>query len=1081
MLLAVVMACVLALPAHAGTLSGIYHNPYGTDDLYSQDPCERQPHDPEVGQDVWLHATTWPISPGQSTWVTWSLNGVEQTPKGFDWDYNSGNNTYWKLNIGSFNKGDVVTYTIHADVDGGNQIDAESYSFRVAGQEYAQTVESTVASETYLDLKLTNNSASIRFTFPESDQVHIQVAPHDQPLTIADGSTYKSTDTGDTIVLSTDALSVVINKNPYHVQLLDKTGHVITQHNGDGGKTSTHWGYDGADVQSVSDSWTAAPDERIEGFGERYNQLNQLGKTVTNYVYNQYRDQGTAERTYLSAPFYRSSAGYGLYVNSTATTVFDVSNAGQNAVSFRTETQDAHSLDYYLFTGTPERILDNYTSVVGRPKLPPKWAFGVWMSANEWNTQAEVENELANAQQYAIPHTAMVLEQWSDEATFYTWHGAQYQPKSGSDAPSYDDFTFPADGEWTDPKAMVDTVHDHGMKLVLWQIPVLKQNFDTNPSTAPQQHVNDREYAVSQGYVVKNSDGTPYRIPEKQWFGNSMVPDFTNPSATRWWMNKRAYLVDELGIDGFKTDGGEVIFGRNTRFSDGSNGMTMHNGYPQAYTSAYSSFLQNTRGNDATLFSRAGNQHAQTTGIYWAGDQNSNFTGMNEALTAGLSAGQSGIPFWSWDLAGFTGEFPSSELYLRATAMSTFMPIMQYHSEKSNPTVSETRTPWNVQERTGDANVIPTFRKYANIRMSLMPYIYTAANQATNSGTPLMRTMQFAFPDDGQAAGNDRQYMFGPNLLVAPITDQGATTKNLYLPEGEWFDLWNGGAAQGNQWKQYYADVSSIPVYAKAGSIIPLNLPDTYQLGDAMTNELTNHNLTFRIYPSGDSSSDYFDDVAGQTVSIAASEDFSRQRLNVDIPALSEDSTLQVYSGKPQTVIDGDEPMRQVASLEELHNTGQAWFYDDNSQFTYVKVNTSNGPHHVSFQGITKAAYEAEFADTQGTGTNTDHPGYTGTGFVDQFAEQGDAVTFSVHTPNDGNYDLNIRYSNGSGTTATRTLYIDGQRTATIQFPATSDWNTWDVAKLNVPLQKGTHKITIQYDQTDSRGINVDHLAVTVR
>jgi alpha-glucosidase (family GH31 glycosyl hydrolase) len=159
-------------------------------------------------------------------------------------------------------------------------------------------------------------------------------------------------------------------------------------------------------------------------------------------------------------------------------------------------------LDYYFFSGTPKTILDRYTSISGRPQLPPKWAFGLWMSANEWNTQAEVTNELNNASTYTIPATVLVLEQWSDEATFYIWHGAQYTAKPGSQAHSYSEFSFPPGGAWTNPQAMVADAHSRGIKVVLWQIPVFKENFDTNPPAPPQQHLNDKSYAVSQGYVV---------------------------------------------------------------------------------------------------------------------------------------------------------------------------------------------------------------------------------------------------------------------------------------------------------------------------------------------------------------------------------------------------------------------------------------------------------------------------------------------------------------------------------------------------------------------------------------------------
>ncbi|MEW6960062.1 TIM-barrel domain-containing protein [Trueperella pyogenes] len=1073
---------IFSLPAHAGTLAGIFHDPYGFDEQYAAQPTERAPRDPMAGENVWLHATTWPISPGQTTWVTWNVNGQIQDDKGFDWDYNSGNNSYWKLNLGSFKRGDVVSYTIHANVDGGDAMSTKTFSFRVAGWSGPTSVTDITDNVSSLDLSVTDEinglNPKIRLAFPAPDQVHFQVSPRGGNLSISGGS-YQLSQHNDQAVITTSALTVVVNKSPYRIEIRKSDGTLITQQSDPANVVNTSWADDGSAVTRISDHWSTDADERFEGFGERYDRLNQLGHTVVNYVYNQYRDQGSTGRTYLSVPFYTNSVGYGLFVNSTHTTEFDLGASDPSVASFSTSVGPQQTLDYYIFTGGPDEILEAYTSVTGRAKLPPKWAFGPWMSANEWNTQAEVSNELANVTKHNIPHTAMVLEQWSDEATFYLWHGATYTPKSGDQALHYSDLKFPTGGKWNDPKAMVDAAHAQGIKMVLWQIPVLKQNFDTNPESAPDQHVNDREHAINMGYVVKNADGSPYRIPSGQWFGDSTVPDFTNAAATDWWMSKRAYLVDEVGIDGFKTDGGEVIFGRGSTFSDGSTGDSMHNAYPTAYTKAYSDFLHTHKPGESTLFSRSGAQGSQTTSIFWAGDQNSSFSGLNDALRAGLSAGSSGIPFWSWDLAGFTGDFPSSELYLRSAAMSVFTPVMQYHSEKSDPSVSEARTPWNVQERTGDTSVIPTFRKFANTRMSMLPYLYTAAKTSSTTGAPMMRSMGSVFPADPNAAKLDQQYMFGPDLLVAPITTEGATSKDLYLPEGEWFDLWNGGAAQGSGWKNYYADKSTIPVYAKAGAIIPLNLNSDYQLGGDMSNSLSYDNLTFRIYPQGNSTGTYFDDDADAIRTIASAEDFANHRVTVDLPALSNAATLQVHSGRPSGVTVGSTTVPEVSSLAALNASSSGWFYDQTSQFTYVKQPASSDSRTITFNGISKAAYEAEFATGTGTSTGTDHPGYTGTGFVDHFAEIGDSVQFQIRTTADATFAIRIRYANAAGSTATRTVYIDDKPVGVLTLPSKDTWDIWSTAQITAPLTAGKHTVKIQYDPSDTNSINIDNLAVT--
>ncbi|MFC6899066.1 TIM-barrel domain-containing protein [Nonomuraea dietziae] len=876
------------------------------------------------------------------------------------------------------------------------------------------------------------------------------------------------TDSASTLTISTSSLVLKIQKSPYRLSVYKGDGTtLITRQDA---SNNIRWASDGSTtVTRIEDNYLSPAGERFEGYGERYDRLDQRGTQVHNYVYNQYRDQGATRRTYLSVPFFTNSAGYGIYLPSTRYALF---TPGDRA-GFAVDTGGAlnSTLDYHFFAGTPAKIVNDYTAVTGRPQLPPKWAFGVWMSANEWNTQAEVSAELANATTHKIPHTAMVLEQWSDEATFYVWHGATYTPTPGSGKLAYSNLTFPAGTAWQNPKAMVTDAHNKGIKMILWQIPVLKENFDSNPPTAPQQHLNDKAYAEAQGYVAKNAVNGPYRIPTGQWFGDSMVPDFTSTAATNWWMSKRDYLMDEVGIDGFKTDGSEAIFGRSVQFADGRKGDEMHNAYPNSYTKAYNTYVKGKNAQN-TIFSRAGTSGAQTTSIFWAGDQNSSFSAFQEAVRAQLSAGQSGVPFTAWDMAGFTGDFPSAELYLRSAAQATFSPIMQYHSEKASPSTSEARTPWNVQARTGNTSVLPAFRKFANVRMNLIPYLYTEAKASSTTGVPMMRAMSFAFPGDATAAALDQQYLFGSQLLVAPITAQGATSKNVYLPAGEWYDLWNGGRFTGPGTKTYNAGLDTIPVYAKPGAIIPLNLNADYQLGGEIGNSVTAYtNLAFRIYPAGNSSYAYFEDSAGASRTVSSAENWGAHQVTVTVPALTTTATLQVASTKPASVTGAT----ARATLADLKAAAEGWWWDPVQQLTHVKLASAAAGRTVTLNGVDKAAYEAEFAAGTGTSTNTDHPGYTGTGFVDGFSAAGDAVTFQVKADAAGSHQLKFRYANGVATAASATIQVDGVTAGTLPMPSTSNWDTWGSASLTTSLTAGAHTIKIIYG---SGGVNLDNLVV---
>ncbi|WP_431897721.1 TIM-barrel domain-containing protein [Nonomuraea sp. bgisy101] len=1066
----VLLASLVAAPAYA--LDGVYHQPTGIDDLYSAEPTERSPRDPMAGENVQINATTWPIEPGQTVWVTWTKNGVNQTPVGAAWDHNNGNNSYWKINLGSFARGDQISYTVNADVNGGGQRSTGPFAFTVTSWSTVTNVTGFTNNGTSVDVTTGDSSGSftpkIRFAFPALDRFRTQIAPAGSGLAISGVSGYTVSDSAGTLTISTSSLVLKIQKSPYRLSIYKGDGTtLITRQDS---TNNIRWASDGATtVTKIEDNYASPAGERFEGYGERYDRLDQRGTSVHNYVYNQYRDQGATRRTYLSVPFFTNSAGYGIYLPSTRYALFTPGDRAGFAVD--TGGALASTLDYHFFAGTPAKIVDDYTAVTGRPQLPPKWAFGVWMSANEWNTQAEVTAELANASTHKIPHTAMVLEQWSDEATFYVWHGATYTPTSGSGKLAYSNLTFPAGTAWQNPKAMVADAHSKGIKMILWQIPVLKENFDANPPTAPQQHLNDKAYAEAQGYVVKNPTNGPYRIPTGQWFGDSMVPDFTSTAATNWWMSKRDYLMDEVGVDGFKTDGSEAIFGRGVKFADGRKGDEMHNAYPNSYTKAYNTYVKGKNAQN-TIFSRAGTSGAQTSSIFWAGDQNSSFSAFQEAVRAQLSAGQSGVPYTAWDLAGFTGDFPSAELYLRSAAQATFSPIMQYHSEKSNPSASEARTPWNVQARTGDTSVIPAFRKFANVRMNLIPCLYTEAKASSATGVPMMRAMSFAFPGDATAAPLDQQYLFGSQLLVAPITTQGATSKSVYLPAGEWYDLWNGGRFTGPGTKTYNAGLDTIPVYARPGAIIPLNLNADYQLGGEIGNSVTSYtNLVFRIYPAGNSSYAYFEDSAGASRTVSSAEDWGAHQVAVTVPALTTTSTLQVASTKPTSVTGAT----ARATLADLKSAAEGWWWDPAQQLTHVKLAGGAANRTVTLNGVDKAGYEAEFATGTGTSTNTDHPGYTGTGFVDQFSASGDAVTFQVKADAAGGHQLKLRYANGAATAASVTVTVDGVSAGTLSLPSTANWDTWGTATLTTSLAAGARSIKISYA---GGGVNLDNLVV---
>ena len=687
-------------------------------------------------------------------------------------------------------------------------------------------------------------------------------------------------------------------------------------------RSERQWASDGAGtVTKIRDEWSAPTGQRFEGYGERYDTLDQRGRDVANYVYNQYRDQGPNHRTYLSAPFYTSSAGYG----STSTARGSrPSMSAPYAPTWRGSPADTggagtSTLDYYLFTGTGQH-LDAYTATTARPQLPQKWAFGLWMSASRWNTQAEVNAELANVTANSIPTSAMVLEQWSDGLPFYLWHGATYTPVAGGAALHYSDLAFPPAG-WADPKAMVTSAHNQGIKVVLWQIPVLKQNFDANPSTAPQQHINDRDYAIAQGYVVGNGSSGAYRIPTGQWFGDSTVPDFTKPAATTWWMSKRAYLFDDVGIDGLKTDGSEAIFGRDLTFGDGRVGAQMHNAYRTPTPRPTTRSSRRNRRERCRL--RAPEPRAPRP------------TESSGPVTSPRPSPRSsrrcvpGSVLVSRACRSGPGTWPGSQATSPA-ASSTFDPRQLQPSCRS---CSTTRRSQPVPLRGADPVERPgaQWRQHRRAHLPQVrqhpdephPHLYTEAKNSSTTGAPMMQAMDWAY-----RATRPRPAWTSNISSAASCSSLRSRPRERRpgrLPSVRRLVRLLDRHLRDRRGTQHVAaGLDTIPVYARGGAIIPLNLNADYQLGGTIGNSMTSYpNLVFRIYPRGRRATGT-STTRPASLAFTSSEAWNSHTETVSVPVMPTTSTLQVSSTRPTSVTRDGTALTEYSSVAMLSRPARA-------------------------------------------------------------------------------------------------------------------------------------------------------------
>jgi alpha-glucosidase (family GH31 glycosyl hydrolase) len=566
---------------------------------------------------------------------------------------------------------------------------------------------------------------------------------------------------------------------------------------------------------------TLSEGDHVVGFGERFDHLDQRGKSLDAVVFEQYKAQGAHGRTYLPMPFGHvvnpDGRSWGFHVRTSRRTWYDVGTTDSSLLVVEADlgTSADATLDVEIYEGDPTSVLSQFLDEVGRAEELPDWVFRLWASGNEWNSQDLVMSRMDTHRDLGIPVGVVVIEAWSDEEGITIWRDAQYTVAEDGSALSGDAFTYPAHGAWPDPRAMVDELHHRGIKVILWQIPLLKTEQSEDGLHA--QVLRDGAAMVRDGHAVREADGTAY-LNRGWWFPKSLMPDLSVQRSRDWWTAKRDYLVTDLDVDGFKTDGGEHAWGHDLQYADGRLGDEGNNLYPVHYARTFGDLLRR-HGKAPITFSRSGFTGSQAHGIFWAGDEDSTWEAFRNSITAGLTASSCGIVYWGWDMAGFSGPPPDAELYLRTAAAATFMPIMQYHSEFNHhrPPLRD-RTPWHVAETSGDQSVVQVFRRYAQLRERLVPYLSRQSGHSVRTGRPLMRALFFDYPQDPRVWDHPQEFLLGDELLVNPVTQPGATTWTTYLPDGGWVDVWTGENVSGREETEATTPVDRVPVYCRAGS-----------------------------------------------------------------------------------------------------------------------------------------------------------------------------------------------------------------------------------------------------------------------
>lgn len=584
------------------------------------------------------------------------------------------------------------------------------------------------------------------------------------------------------------------------------------------------------------------------GLGEHFDVLDHAHTIVKNLSLDNPGVKGSS--TYKPMPFYMSTSGYGLWLDTTGEATFDMNASNESELTIDAT---ASKLRIVLFSG-PEfpLILDRFTAQTQRAILPPYWAFAPWKSRDYHRDDAEVREDVDKNRELGLPASVIVIDSpWSAGYNDYKFNPLQFH-----DAPG-----------------MVKHLHEQGYKLVLWHTPFINSN--SNPpgeqgfagKIAPRS--SNYDFPADQGLFVKNADGTPYVT--RWWKGEGSLIDFTNPKAKQWWQDQVRQAI-QAGADGFKDDDGEGNFLGDVRLADGSDPRMMRNRYSVLYNNAVEELIQKELKGNGVLFSRSATAGANGLAFLWGGDNDASFSPLNglpSVVTAGLGAGLSGMPMWAADLGGYIGQpdTPNARLLERWTEYAAFSPVMEVHSTKNI-------SPWNFDrnEAPGSHEALDIYRKYAVLHMSLFPYRYAAAQQSAHTGMPLMRSLVLNYQDDAHARTTRDEYLFGPDFLVAPILDTG-TQRSVYLPPGEWIDYWTGASQGGGRTVVADASVDRIPLWTRAGAVVPkipedvMTLVPPAESGNTTLHALDNRRVYEVIGGAAEMPDTTITDFEGRTVS----------------------------------------------------------------------------------------------------------------------------------------------------------------------------------------------------------------------
>lgn len=623
--------------------------------------------------------------------------------------------------------------------------------------------------------------------------------------------------------VTTSKLICHITKKDLKVSLYDAKDKVLINQDELGFHWEESYEYGGNIVKM---SKTVNERESYYGLGDKPEHLNLKGKRFENWVTDSYAYGKGTDPIYKAIPFYSGlhhNKAYGIFFDNTFRSFFDFAHEKRHVTSFWAM---GGEMNYYFIYGPQmQDVIQNYTDLTGKPHhLPPLWALGFHQCKWSYYPESEVKKIASKFRKLQIPCDAIYLDiDYMDGFRCFTWNREH----------------FP------DPTRMVKELADDGFKTVAIIDPGIKVDKDYDVF----------KEALEKDYFCKRADG-PY-MKGKVWPGECYFPDFTRRAVREWWSGLYKELIEEVGIKGVWNDMNEpaVMEVPNKTFPDDvrhdydgnpCSHRKAHNVYGMQMARAtyhgLKKFCYPKRPFVITRSAYSGTQRYTST---WTGDNVATWEHLWIANVQAQRMAMSGFSFVGSDIGGFA-EQPQGELFTRWIQLGVFHPFCRVHSSGDHGD----QEPWAFDE-----DVTDVVRKFIELRYQLLPYLYTAFWNLIDHGEPLLRSLVLFDQEDSQTHYRTDEFIYGRQILVCPIQEPNAKGRRMYIPRGEWYNYWTDEVVNGGKEKWVDAEIDSMPLFIKAGAIIP-----KYPVQQYVDEEPIEEVILDVYYKEGKEESQLFDD-----------------------------------------------------------------------------------------------------------------------------------------------------------------------------------------------------------------------------